>query len=326
MKVFWIDDNPSRKDNNAALRRCLTSKKDRSEFIDARVKFAAALRDFKKRKYVPDLVVVDHFLSNSSIKLIDVGSTVSEMIREEFPACPIIGVTSADVIGDIDLSKRLTYDGLYSADGLKASDYKAFIALAKEFKRVGAMKLTGDKDFPRLLKCPHDDERKLLTILPDSFRNKFNDPSLASQLWRWASEGLFRSPGFLFNREWSANYLGLTPTAFDRIEASFGEAKYTGVFSEAFESLWWPSALRTHLQKRFDKAVPQFPWEAGQLFPGITAKDRSRCYSCKEHSPETLGLIDEGNLTTWVPLHLRCSKAHPRFERRLFFEEIRVMS
>src|SRR5438128_1131929 len=105
--VVWIDDEP---------RRERTARDLGAQFISARGKdLALIIEKLLSRTQRPRLIINDHVLNNTETKnpLFQKGSTIAEAIKEHWPGVPVVGVTNADNVGNIDLRTKQTYDELF---------------------------------------------------------------------------------------------------------------------------------------------------------------------------------------------------------------------
>ena len=133
-----------------------------------------------------------------------------------------------------------------------------------------------------------------------------------------------KRPGFLYDREWTANLLGLSPKGFAKIEGLFVSAKYSGVFSQAADPRWWTLTVKEILFQTVRDAKTNLTWVVGQTLPGLERSDYSVCYVCKQPHPEILGYIDTSSEDR-RPMHIRCTIPDPRFQSLLYYDDLRVM-
>ncbi len=322
-KIIWLDDNPIRK----------RSKKNMEEAIGADVKLidlkVANLKDeltklLKSRK--PDLIIIDHVLDkigSSNDLLIRSGSTVAEILREKWLNCPIIGVTAATPVEDVDLQKKSLYEALYPFEEL-SMHYDSILSIAKSFQLLIRRKPQNISDLLKLLKHPKDDKVRLEAVIPDDLRSDYGNQSLPISISRWIRYTLMERPGFLYDSLWTATLLGIKEKSFEKVEHFFKEAKYKGIFADESNERWWQTGIREILHKKVPMEDFKNTRVLGRKLPKIIQKDYSLCYACKEDGPEIVGYTDE-KAETRVQLHLRCSDSHPSFEKSLYFEQIRMM-
>lgn len=323
IKIIWLDDNPIR----------VRSKKNMEEAMGVEVKFVnikgANLKDeltklLKSRK--PDLIIIDHVLDkigSSDDSLIKSGSTVAEILREKWLNCPIIGVTAATPVDDVDLQKKSLYEALYSFEEL-SKYYASILSIAKSFQLLIRRKPQNSSDLLKLLQPPKDDKVRLETVIPSDLRSDYGNQSLPISISRWVRYTLMGRPGFLYNSLWSATLLGIKERSFEKVQRLFKEAKYNGIFADESNVRWWQTGIRQILHKEIPTEEFKNTRVLGRKLLKITRKDHSVCHACKEEDPEIVGYTDE-RAETPVQLHLRCSVPHPNFEKSLYFEEIRMM-
>ncbi len=323
MRIIWLDDNPSR----------VRSTKNMEETISVEVKFIDLKGAILNDKLIellespkPDLIIVDHVLDKidmSADGLIRSGSTVAEIVREKWLNCPIIGVTAATPVDDVDLQKKSLYEALYPFEELSVH-YNSILSIAKSFQVLTKRNLKNLSDLLKLLKCPKDDKIRLEAVIPDDLRSDYGNQSLPISISRWVRYILMGRPGFLYDSIWSATLLGIKEKSFEKVKHLFKEARYNGIFADESNERWWQTGIREILYKKDSIEGFQNTRNLGRQLPKITKKDYSVCYACKGDQPEIVGYTDEKG-DTRVQLHLRCSDTHPNFERSLYFEEIRMM-
>jgi hypothetical protein len=313
-KIIWIDDNPTRQS---------TASDFGARFVNVRGKdLALELRKFLDG-HPPKLVIIDHILDKTtdSHPVFLRGSTIAEAIKEKWPFCPVVGVTNADKLKEIDLRTKEAYDALFP-----------FVNFGKYFDRIRgiargfALLAKTDSDIQTLIRClkPADDEiPRVLDALTDDLKGSTPDASVASRIYRWV-EHLMERPGFLLDRLWSATFLGLNETGFDRVAASFQQAKYSGVFERPDEPRWWSRGLSDRLYRLCQPGPGELSWQVGRRLPRIKKEHFSSCYYCKQEFPEIVAFLDEARMEQ-RPMHLRCTVLHPLHKRELYFEDIRMM-
>jgi hypothetical protein len=197
--------------------------------------------------------------------------------------------------------------------------------IANDFAEVGRRKKLTGPSLIQLLRPPKSDAGRLESILPDQLKADPEDASLPSRIYAWVQRVLVERPGFLYDELWSATLIGITPAAFDRLSKQFGGCRYVGAFSLPHRQRWWKAALTDLVYK----AVPPDPreqtWHVGRRLRGVEKKDFSKCSVCGLDFPEVVAFEDATVDGKRHQMHLRCTVAHPRFSRELFFEEIRMM-
>lgn len=314
--IVWIDDNPGRK---------RTAEDLGAKFINVENKdLAPKVEEFLTGPQ-PPLVILDHVLDKTTTTnpVFQKGSTIAEAIKERWPSCPVVGVTNVDNIKDIDVRTMRIYDALFPFQNF--SQYIDRInAIKKGFAFVSRTKAMAASKLVRLLKPPEDEVERLVAALPDDLKKSFRDPSVASRLYRWI-EGIMDRPGFLYNKLWAATFLGLTESGFRKVQGRFKQGKYTGVFARSDDPRWWSSRLSELLYKQGEPASEEMSWHVGRRLRGIKKDHYSRCYACNDESPpETVAYLDAAS-DQQRAMHLKCTVLHSRYQRELYFEDIRMM-
>lgn len=313
--IVWIDDNPN---------RASTAEDLGAKFIDVRHQdLAKKFPDFLKGPQ-PSLVLLDHVLDKTATTnpVFQKGSTLAEAIKENWPSCPVVGVTNVDNVEGIDVRTKRTYDALFPFQ-----DFSQYIdrieAIKKGFALVVRTKARTARKLVQLLKPPEDEEERLVAALPDDLKKSFSDPSVASRLYRWV-EDLMDRRGFLYDKLWAATFLGLNESGFDKVVRTFKKAKYTGVFARSDDPRWWLNRLSHELYKQAKPASQEMSWHVGRRLRGIKEQHYSRCYVCDGDFPETVAYLDAASDQRRA-MHLKCTVLHPRYQRELYFEDIRMM-
>jgi hypothetical protein len=119
--------------------------------------------------------------------------------------------------------------------------------------------------------------------------------------------------------------MGVKLESFKRFEKLYKKAEYTGIFCAPEDKRWWRGTIKELIFKYASKPTPSLPWEAGHLIKGVRPSDHAECKACNKKYPEILGYSDAGKSSKLVPLHIRCSKEHPDFPKKIYFEEIRII-
>jgi len=314
-KIIWIDDNPGRKRTADDLD---------AKFVNVQNKDLAEIVVELLSGPPPPLVILDHVLDRSTPKnpVLQKGSTIAEAFKEEWPSCPVVCVTSGDNVEDIDLRTKRTYDVFFSFQ-----DFRKYIdridAIRKGFALVARTKGMTARKLVQFLKPPKDEIDRLVAALPDDLKESFRDPSVASRLYRWI-EGLMDRPGFLYDRLWAATFLGLNESAFEKVADRFEKGQYIGVFARDDDPRWWSSRLSEILYKQCKPKTGEMSWHVGRRLRGIKKEHHSRCYACGKEFPDTVAYLDKVS-NQQRAMHLECTLLHPRFQRELYFEDIRMM-
>lgn len=321
-RILWIDDL-SRRSNTAVV---LNRRKDLSvtfRGVAGKKLSEELVQAFKDRK--PDLVIVDHFLDKTEAtdRAFARGSTVAQAAREEWPSCPIVGITAADKRGNILTSEGKLYDELWSF-----SDFEKMIPrlkiIADGFRQLARMRGSSVADLLKRLRPPKDDLERLAATVPEDLRHDLADGGLVSDAYAWIRHQLLDEPGFVFDRLWAATFLGIKESSFGKVERLLVAARYDGVFAFPEAPRWWANQITTILYERFPDSVAQPPQVLGRQLPRIMPKDYSKCYACGARLPDTVAYLDEA-ADQKRPMCVRHTAPHPAKRAMLFFEEPRIM-
>lgn len=270
-----------------------------------------------------DLILIDHRL-NDSINSNFRGTTLAEFIRAEYSKIPIVGITAEKNFKLINLQTEKIYDYFLYTDEL-GENVNNLINIAKGFKRLN---IKENKSFIRklnLLKAPEAEIERIKQIIPIE-SNLGMGERLSTRLFaNWVLHDLIDKPGFLYDKKWTANLIGLKETSFRKVEKLFFNAEYKGIFSNNKDKRWWKIKIKEIVFQKTNNKIYTLPWEAGHELHGIKKNDFSICYSCNKIYPETIGYTDLSQNRCFVPLHIRCSQNNPNDRRKLFFDEIRLM-
>lgn len=314
-KIIWIDDNSGRKS---------TADDIGAKFIDVSGKDLAQVVENLLGGAQPSLIIVDHILDKitSTNPMFQRGSTVAEAIKEQWPACPVVGVTSADTVKTIDVRTKKTYDALFPF--FRFGNYiDAIEAIDRGFRAITKERPQNTRALLSFLKPPADEVVRLTDALPEDLKKNFRDASVASRLYTWV-EKLMSRPGFLYGPLWAATYLGLNEQGFQKVIGSFQKAEYRGLFALKDDPRWWSSQLPDLLYKQAKPQSGEMSWHVGRRLPGIKKEHYSRCYSCRKEYPDTVAYLDAASDEQHA-MHMECTVLHPAFKRELYFEDIRMM-
>jgi hypothetical protein len=314
--IVWIDDDP---------RRGRTATDIGARFINVRRDDGATeLESFFDNPAPPSLVILDHMLDKAKIKnrLFQRGSTIAEAIKEKWPSCPVVGVTNATLVKNVNVRTRRAYDAFFSFANF-GKHIRELKSIERGFALIAKADVRAAESLVKRLKPPHEEIKRLVAVLPDDLQEAFGDQSVASRLYTWVSR-LIRRPGFLYDALWSATALGLTMEGFRKVEDRFAAAKYTGIFVCDDQPRWWSSRLTEVLYDLCKPEHGELSWHCGRRLAGITPQDFSRCYVCDDELPETVAYVDAASDERF-PMHLRCTVLHPHYKRELYFEDIRMM-
>ena len=315
-KKIWIDDNPDREK---------TAKELGYEFVNVwKGDLQAIVENLltgKERKQV----VLDHVLDKTATTnpVFRRGSTIAEAIKEAWPFCPVIGVTTGMTqLKRVDQRTRHTYDAFFPYDGL--SDYLDQIdSIEQGFASIADSVPSDSDDIIALLKPPDIERKRLVEALPHDLK-KWKDKSVASRLHSWVNQ-LLNRPGFLYDGLSAATFLGLNESGLAKVEKTFHRAKYSGVFSVDSNPRWWAGMLTEQLYKQLSPGPGEFSWNVGRRLDGITRRFYSECYACDDETPpDTVAYLDRES-DERQPMHLKHTVLHPGYKRELFFEDIRMM-
>ena len=314
-RIVWIDDDPGRERTADDLG---------AKFVNVENKDLAQKIEELLDGPAPALVILDHVFNRTTTKnpVFQKGSTIAEAIKEKWPSCPVVGVTNVDNVQDIDLRTRETYDILFPFH-----DFHEYIdgidAIRKGFALVTRTKAKTARKLITLLRPPENDVDRLVAALPDDLKKSFRDPSIASRLYRWTN-GLMGRPGFLYDKLWAATFLGLNESGFQKVTRRFKKAEYTGIFARSDDPRWWSSRLSDLLYGQREPASDELSWHVGRRLRGLEKQHYSRCHVCREDFPETVAYLDAAS-DQQQAMHLKCTVLHPRYQRELYFEDIRMM-
>jgi hypothetical protein len=314
--IIWIDDNPA---------RAKTAQEFGATFEDVRNADLAEKVEELLKGQQPRMVILDHILDKTSTTnpLFQRGSTIAEAIKEQWPGCPVIGVTNIDKVEDIDRRTRRTYDALFRYYNF-GKYLERIESIANGFALVAKKAPSNATELVALLKPPSQEVERLLAALPDNLKGPCLDASVASSLYRWADH-LMSRPGFLYDTLWAATFLGINELGLTKVQKHFEKGKYAGVFSVDRNSRWWSGLLTLQLYKLCPPEAGEFSWNVGRRLDGITPRYYSECYVCDEKDPpETVAYLDS-QTDERQPMHLKHTVLHPGSKRELFFEDIRMM-
>jgi hypothetical protein len=315
-RIAWVDDNPDRSRTAAELG---------AEFINVKNADLASKVEALLNGPQRPLVILDHILdkTSSTNPLFQRGSTVAEAIKEKWPACPVIGVTNADNVDEIDLRTKQTYDDLLSFSDFR-KHFDRLRPIANDFARIRDAALRKSADLVALLKAPSEDEERLQAALPDDLKRSPRDASVGSRMYKWVNHLMSRA-GFLYDDLWTATFLGLNDRGFTKVCKRFDRAKYEGVFARQNDRRWWVSLLAELLYKQLEPNSGEMSWHVGRRLPGIRSEHYSQCYACSDKAPPEVVAYVDASSDERHPMHLKCTVLHPRYKRELYFEDILMM-
>ena len=314
LKFIWIDDE----DRDQAFKNLKAQLKVEGSFINVTKEGLDYLTEINKVK--PDLILIDHNLTETSGN-IKKGSTMAAQIRERHPKLAIACITGQD--NPIDTQQKLSYEAIFKLDQIE-SYYQSMKSIAQSFRKLNSNKPANVNQLLNLIKSPEEDKIRISSILPKEIKENFSDRALFQNISHWIRNVLVARPGFLYDRLWTATFLGLTETGFEKVEGIFKEAKYKGLFADKTKERWWKSKLLEVLSRKVK--TTGLPWEKGRSLPGINAHNYSKDYysDYKEDMPEVVAYASENSDERYA-MKLKYTVPHPKFDKLLYFEEIKMM-
>lgn len=317
LRFVWIDDSTEREIDAINL----------ADELEVKVEFVSLFKEEVSKKLVtltegaePDLIILDHSLNKSISETIKTGSTAASFLHETWPKCPIVSCTAVEP-NEIDFRNKSAYEAMFQSKCI-SSHYSTILSIAEGFKLLKSIEIKNIDVLINTLSFPSEDLQNLKKIIPMEIKEDVNDIGIISEWFRWCDNILFRRPGFLYNEQWAANFLGLTLDGFKTISSQFELAKYSGVFKDESNPLWWKSLLLDELTKKIE--ITGLPWVVGRELVSDETMF-SKCYVSNEDFPETIAATDGTNSSSWQPMKLKKTVSHPSFENMLFFEDLRIM-
>lgn len=323
LNFIWIDDSPDRERDSKNLKAHFDSigvpltiefvLLDKTKVVDD------VINEITKNNE-PDLIILDHSLTNGNSTTYKTGSLVANYIHETWPGCPIISCTAVN-LSDFDLRTEKAYENIFESNRI-STHYDTILAIANGFRHLKNQQSSTNDLFLNSLNAPETDLLKLKKVIPAEFLHQVNDNGLYSDWYKWCNNVLFARPGFLYDIKHTATLLGLTLEGFETIKDKFNDALYTGIFSTESNPTWWKSKVLNILSEITEEI--NTPWVLGRKLTDITTL-YSKCYSSNEDFPEVLAAVDTSENTEWHPMKLKHTIAHPNFDNLIFFDEIRLM-
>jgi CheY-like chemotaxis protein len=315
LKFVWIDDE----DRNQAFINLKAQLNVDGKFINVTEVGTDYLREINQIK--PDLILIDHNLTETTGN-IKKGSTMAAQIREKHPKLAIACITGQD--DPIDTQQRISYEAIFKLDQIEYH-YQSMKSIAQSFRKLNSNKPTNVNHILNLIKSPKEDKIRLEKIIPREIKENFNDKALFQNISHWIRNVLIERPGFLYDRLWTATFLGLKETGFEKVEELFKEAKYKGLFVDRTKERWWKSKLLEVLSRKVK--TTGLPWQKGRSLPGINPHNYSKDFysNYQEDLPEVVAYTDE-NTDEQYAMKLKYTVPHPKFDKLLYFEEIRMMN
>jgi len=319
LRFFWIDDDQTREKASKSMQNKLnidiTFKGIENENIEK-------VLDSILVEEEPDLILMDHSFHQVSSDSIRTGSSAAAIIREKWPACPIVSVTAVDK-ADMDTRHRSAYEAIFKFSRI-SDNYQKISAIAQGFRSLKLSPPKATHDILKYFIVPEDEHEKMIKIFPRELKENFEDKSLLLEIYRWCDSILFKRPGFLYDRLWVSTLLGLTQAGFKLVENKFESAKYKGVFANDSNERWWKSEVLSILGKTVEQIG--LPWALGRALVDDDKEHFSKCYASGEEFPETVAFVDTTSNAERHPMKLKYTDPHPNFEDMLFFEELRIMT
>lgn len=320
-QILWIDDNADRK-------KKATNLQDESHmnvaFVFVKNKNLEEELARIRKNYKPDLVIIDQILDKTrSDSLMRLGSTLAGFIRETWEQCPVLGITAKRKLPRIDI-EELAYDELIEGD--RFSEYVQYIPNVVEgFKKCG--KVRDIDGWIALLKCPKEEIERIKACMPHDVKTDVGKKGFPNRVYRWFRRKFYGMPGFLYDEDWVATFVGVKKEVVKKYVKHFETAKYDGMFSDPYHPRWWKARLYKVIygKSRDENAAYRSTQDIANEVLGVPEKDRSRCYVCREKWPETVAYVDESEGASMKQMHLKCTVAHPLYRYEPMFEEIRMM-
>lgn len=331
--VYWIDDVLEHREDVKNL--MFKNKKLKvlfyhpNEFIE---KINVRLDD-----YQPDMFLVDYFLnriSDENKKKYDFkGLTLAGTIRENYPMHPIYAMTN-ETLFKMDgpftseaYASKNTFDKIFNYNEIQKYGDNILYNDAIYYKLLRQTPQKNVKSLFNLLNTPDNIRETLRTVLPTDLRCGLNNNKQGNCMAfaRWVRYELLIKPGFLYDIDFTANYLGTTIESFEKISTKLSKAKYRGIFSKTTEPLWWVSELdRIIFSYKKAKEIKEVDvWRVAPLIFDIPSKNLSKCGICGEPYPEAIG-VNINNNDDWRPVHYKCSEPDPNVKQKLYYDEIRA--
>jgi hypothetical protein len=213
-----------------------------------------------------------------------------------------VGVTAVafDTIAELQKDQFIEF---FCIDDVQSGDRIADLyAIAEGFQIINktlAPAMTTDKrqsQLAKLLDCPTEDIELLLACVPAEFLGPW-DSEMPHGFARWIWQTFASRPGFLYDDLETATMLGLSPSAFLKIERQFRDCQYQGIFASSARRRWWISKVREQIRRKFNADSTDPVWRLGRrLLQKGTAKDFSKCHGRKSDSdcvPDVVAFEDE---------------------------------
>lgn len=288
LRFVWIDDQPNKVEPyRAAIEHGIQNPKLTAsiESIEVKTGLLDELQKWTegKRNKPPDLFIIDHVF-NPTLPFKLNGSSVAHLLRNTFPATPMVCVTAKyDSPKSFDQDDLSEYTAIFAYSQLSQSLDDIF-AIAHDFPKLAPGASKPKEHLLTCLKAPQRDREQLLALLPEELQNPTH-AATQHRMARWIYGVLLPRPGFLYDRLHVATLLGLTLKGFEKVEERFTKALYKGAFATRKTPHWWLSEVHRLLFGGAVEAPSNVPQLAGRALPGIDHEDFSVCYVSKKSDP-----------------------------------------
>lgn len=320
IRIIWIDDSAEREPAADTLREVL---RENVEFrCVARKSIDDELANLMKEE-PPTLIIMDHSLTDTVSNTFRTGSTAAAYIHEKWSQTPIISVTGVD-LADFDGRKKEAYEAIFSFEKI-SNHYEEIQSIISGFHSLNQQLHLSLETIVNTLNASDQEKERIISILPNTFKDhSSNDPSI-TDFYRWFRSIFYSRPGFLYDKLWTATFLGLSEKGFEKVMHKFDRAKYNGIFANPKDPRWWKEKLLEEIAKLTESVG--IPWYMGRKIPGVESEeDFSECFKSGEDYPETVAATDDTSTAIWMPMKLKYTNPHPNYERMLLFEDLRIMS
>lgn len=202
LKFVWIDDDADREVAAVNLGKYLGVN---CRFVNVKPENVDYMLVIDKVN--PDLILIDHNLTEIGTGTIKKGSTIAALIREKHPKYAIVCITGQDS-SIIDSRQKSSYETILGYDDIK-DHYLTMKSIAESYSKMKKNPPKEAKELFDLMKVPKEELIRLETILPHELKENFNDFGNFSNISHWIRDVLMERPGFLYDRLWAATLLGL---------------------------------------------------------------------------------------------------------------------
>ena len=320
-KILWIDDSPSRKKQAMDLQDETSIK---VEFISLKDKDLEKEKISIRSNYKPELVIIDHVLDKTkSTEGVRLGSTLTGFLRESWERCPFLGITAVGNIPKIDIEKY-TYDELIEGD--QFSKYVRYIPnVLKGFKKSATSETI--EQWIDWLEPPKKEIERIKGCMPHNVKTDINKKGFANRIYRWFRTKFYSMPGFLYDKDWVATFIGVKREAINTYLKHLNEAKYDGLFNNPDNPRWWKAKLYKVIYGncKDENAAFRSPQDVAKEVLKIEDKFSSKCPVCGKKWPDIMAYVDDSENASLKQMHLGCTVAHPDYRYEPMFEEIRMM-